>query len=142
MLVFGTLAVWLGLVSMVACIVLYGVSLRQFRQRNPRSNVTALLARRCYYTAAACVLAVAATLQTLLQTHRFDVNYVYHYSARELNPFYLFATFWAGQEGSFLLWAFWIALLGVVLVKRHRLGKRRRDPPFRGVRRQISQLRQ
>ncbi len=30
-------------------------------------------------------------------------------------PLYWFPSFWAGQEGSFLLWAFWTSILGVVL---------------------------
>ncbi|HEY3329533.1 MAG TPA: cytochrome c biogenesis protein CcsA [Capsulimonadaceae bacterium] len=125
MMVFGTLAVWLGLALIVSAIILY-VS----ETRKKVASPSLLWARRGFYGAAACVLAAAVALQSLLQAHRFDVNYVYHYSARELNPFYLFATFWAGQEGSFLLWAFWIAVLGVALVKRVGGGMEARVMPF------------
>lgn len=111
MVIFGTLAVWLGLAFVLAAIVLYTLSLR-----SPRT--APVWARRCFYGTAACVGGASVALESLLQAHRFDVNYVYHYSARELNPFYLFATFWAGQEGSFLLWAFWITVLGVALVRK------------------------
>ena len=61
------------------------------------------------------VFAAAGTLGTLLVTHRFDVQYVYQHSARAMAPLYWFPSFWAGQEGSFLLWAFWTSVLGLVL---------------------------
>lgn len=90
-------------------------------------------ARWAFVAAAACVLLASIALQTLLQQHRFDINYVYRYSARELNPFYLFATFWAGQEGSFLLWAFWISVLGVALVFKSSAAMQRRVMPVYGA---------
>jgi cytochrome c-type biogenesis protein CcmF len=39
------------------------------------------------------------------------------YSGRDLPFHYLFSTFWAGQEGSFMLWLFWGALIGLVVVR-------------------------
>jgi cytochrome c-type biogenesis protein CcmF len=63
----------------------------------------------------AAVLGICTLLSTLLLNHHFEVDYVYRYSSRELPTGYLFATFWAGQDGSFLLWAFWIASLGQIL---------------------------
>ena len=50
---------------------------------------------------------------TLLLQHRFDVSYVNSYSSRDLPLHFLISTFWAGQEGSFLLWCFWGALIGL-----------------------------
>ena len=50
---------------------------------------------------------------TLLLQHRFDVAYVNSYSSRDLPLHFLISTFWAGQEGSFLLWCFWGALIGL-----------------------------
>jgi cytochrome c-type biogenesis protein CcmF len=44
--------------------------------------------------------------------HRFDVAYVNSYSSTDLPFHFLFSTFWAGQEGSFLLWCFWGAVIG------------------------------
>jgi cytochrome c-type biogenesis protein CcmF len=70
---------------------------------------------------------------TLLMTHRFDVAYVYHFSARELPTPYLFATFWAGQEGSFLLWTFWTALLGCILASTAGPKFERRVMPIYGA---------
>ena len=55
--------------------------------------------------------------------HRFEYTYVWNYSSRELPLHLLIATFYSGQEGSFLLWTMLVALIGVVLTpyaRRHK----------------------
>ena len=89
--------------------------------------------RSAFVLAAACTLATAAVLGTLLLTHRFDVQYVYDHSARAMSPLYYFPSFWAGQEGSFLLWGFWIAILGVVLALTSGAAERRVMPIYGAV---------
>lgn len=46
--------------------------------------------------------------------------YEYHYAFKNVNddlPFkYIFSAFWADQEGSFLLWMFWHAILGLFIL--------------------------
>ncbi|MFN8689586.1 MAG: cytochrome c biogenesis protein CcsA, partial [Cyclobacteriaceae bacterium] len=44
----------------------------------------------------------------------------YSYSDTKLQTYYLISTFWNGQEGSFLLWMFWHAVLGLVLMYTQR----------------------
>src|SRR5512142_2079328 len=70
-------------------------------------------ARRAYAMFVACVVATSAILMALLLNHRFDVSYVASYSSRDLPLHFLISTFWAGQEGSFLLWCFWGAIIGL-----------------------------
>jgi len=70
-------------------------------------------ARRAYAMFVACVVATSAILMALLLNHRFDVSYVASYSSRDLPLHFLISTFWAGQEGSFLLWTFWGSLIGL-----------------------------
>ena len=53
--------------------------------------------------------------------HEFQYSYVANYSSRDLPLEYLISSFWAGQEGSFLLWVFLGAWLGIFLM--HRSGK-------------------
>ncbi len=43
-------------------------------------------------------------LMMLLFQNRFDIAYVASYSSKELSSIYKFSAFWAGQQGSFLLW--------------------------------------
>jgi cytochrome c-type biogenesis protein CcmF len=47
--------------------------------------------------------------------HRFEYNYIASYSSRDLPTALLITTFWAGQEGSFLLWALFTAVIGFIL---------------------------
>ena len=72
-----------------------------------------------FFTFLACI-----DLLYLFLTHHFQVEYVYSYSSSDLPFFYLVSSFWAGQEGTFLLWLFFGALLGIFLMKR--------SGPYRG----------
>jgi len=63
----------------------------------------------------------------LLFTHRFEYHYVWAHSARGLPAYYLVAALWEGQEGSFLLWLCWHAILMPFLVFLH---KNRWQRPF------------
>lgn len=63
------------------------------------------------------IFAVGSIMIHLISSHQFQYNYVYAYSSLELPTKYLVSTFWAGQEGSFLLWIFFIGILGLFLIK-------------------------
>lgn len=49
--------------------------------------------------------------------HRFAYRYVAEYSSRNLPLFYLVSAFWAGQEGTFLLWAAFGAIVGLFVMR-------------------------
>jgi cytochrome c-type biogenesis protein CcmF len=89
--------------------------------------------RAAFLLAAVCVFGTAVALGTLLVTHRFDIQYVYDHSARAMAPLYYFPSFWSGQEGSFLLWGFWIAVLGIVLACTSGPAERRVMPIYGAV---------
>ena len=114
MLLFGTITVWIALAALLASSALY-IAAGARGRGTPRGLIVVRLARGLFILAALCIVAAAGTLGALLVTHRFDAAYVYEHSARGMAPLYWFPSFWAGQEGSFLLWAFWTALLGIVL---------------------------
>jgi len=48
--------------------------------------------------------------------HQFQYKYVFEYVSRDLGFPFVYAATWAGQEGSFLLWAFWTAVIGGLVV--------------------------
>jgi cytochrome c-type biogenesis protein CcmF len=102
----GVVALWGALLAGLASIALY------FRADRGHSGALPL-ARSAYAAFATCIVAAAGTLMALLLQHRFDVAYVNAYSARDLPLHFLISTFWAGQEGSFLLWCFWGAIIGL-----------------------------
>ncbi|HEX5041628.1 MAG TPA: cytochrome c biogenesis protein CcsA [Candidatus Polarisedimenticolaceae bacterium] len=66
-------------------------------------------------------VSLAAASALLLQAifgHDFRFSYVYGYSSRDLPFLYLLSAFWAGQQGSFLLWALIGAVLGFPLYRK------------------------
>jgi cytochrome c-type biogenesis protein CcmF len=86
------------------------------RQKNGKTENDPF-ARVSFYVMGGLVALAALYLLVLILTHQFQVNYVYRYSSRELPLGFLISSFWAGQEGSFLLWAFLIALMGMVFIR-------------------------
>lgn len=57
-----------------------------------------------------------AILYYLIFNHRFEYQYVWKYSSLGLQVRYIIACFWAGQEGSFWVWAFWQGLVGLFIM--------------------------
>src|SRR5205085_5084755 len=60
-------------------------------------------------------------LWAVLFTHQFQYQYAASYSSRAMPGHYVYAAFWGGQEGTFMLWALITCTLGLVLmrVKHH-----------------------
>ena len=76
---------------------------------------------RAAWGAMTASLAVAAViLMVLLLTHQFQYSYVYQQTSRSLPTHFLVSSFWAGQEGSFLLWILLMSALGLVLMRTKR----------------------
>jgi cytochrome c-type biogenesis protein CcmF len=61
------------------------------------------------------VIAASAILTYLILTHDYSYKYIYNYSSNDLPTGILAATFWAGQEGSFMLWVLFTSIVGIVL---------------------------
>ena len=59
-------------------------------------------------------------LLTALVDGDFSVRYVQHYTEMALPIGYKLAAFWAGQEGSLLLWAWMLSIMSVLAVFTHR----------------------
>ena len=107
---FGTLLLTLaaGLWAAVASVV--GV-----RQRRPEMVASARNA--LLVTAGLSTLSVVL-LFILLFTRNFQVRYVYEHVSTYLKPAYVLAAFWAGLEGSQMLWLWMLALITAVVVWR------------------------
>jgi len=69
-----------------------------------------------FYIHAVSVVGICITLFSIIANHYFEYHYAYSYSDTKLPGYYLISTFWNGQEGSFLLWMFWHAILGIILI--------------------------
>lgn len=82
----------------------------------PRDDWKAL-ARWAFYIHGAAVVGVAVCLFYIIFNHYFEYHYAWSHSSRALPVRYMIACFWESQEGSFLLWLFWNAVLGAILIR-------------------------
>ncbi len=73
-------------------------------------------ARIAFYAHTFAVIGVFVALFYIIYNHYFEYHYAYSHSSRHLPAHYMVSCFWEGQEGSFLLWIFWQALIGVVII--------------------------
>ena len=74
-----------------------------------------LLGRLAFRIHAISLFGLIGTLFYIMAHHYFEFDYVWKHTSLDLPPQYLFSAFWEGQEGSFLLWMFWNAILGYIL---------------------------
>lgn len=73
------------------------------------------LARISFRIHGISVFGIVVTLFIMLYNHYFEYEYVWHHSNTDMQKRYIFSCFWEGQEGSFLLWSFWHAVIGFIL---------------------------
>jgi cytochrome c-type biogenesis protein CcmF len=63
------------------------------------------------------IIGIFATLFYIIERHLFEYHYAWEHSSLSLPPKFLLSCFWEGQEGSFMLWAFWHAVLGLIVMR-------------------------
>jgi cytochrome c-type biogenesis protein CcmF len=74
------------------------------------------LARGAYLIHALSMIGMVGTLFVMLAGNMFEYHYIFQHSSSNLPAKYIFSAFWEGQEGSTLLWLFWQAILGLILM--------------------------
>ena len=109
MIVLGRLSLTLALVFCLASVVFLALGMRWDRKDLIRNGYYAV-----YGFFLTTVVASAVLLQAFLKKD-FSFAYVAENSDASLSTFYRIAGFWAGQQGSFLLWLLLIAVVVVVI---------------------------
>ena len=89
-----------------------------FYYRSVRTKAPGLVAwaRNCYHLATISLIASTAIFLYLIINHQFQFKYVWEYSSTTLPLPLLISTFYAGQEGSFTLWALYTSFIGIILM--------------------------
>lgn len=95
--------------------LLSGLAYAMFWQRDKQSGWKKI-ARTSFLIHAGSVFAVVGTLFYMMLNHYYEYSYVWSHTSNDLPVRYMFSSFWEGQEGSFLLWMFWHAVLGIILM--------------------------
>lgn len=75
------------------------------------------ISRTTFFIHGFAVIGVFVLLFVMILNHWFEYHYAWRHSSKELPIKYIISSFWEGQEGSFLLWQFWIVVIGVVGIK-------------------------
>lgn len=109
---------FLGLLGNVAVIVGFAAAVLAMAAyfRSISSPRLVGVARTGFHVSVTTVLVASLILLILLVKHQFQFHYVWAYSSRDLPLGLLMSTFYAGQEGSFLLWTLMVSIIGVVLM--------------------------
>jgi cytochrome c-type biogenesis protein CcmF len=62
------------------------------------------------------IFIIFISLYYIIYNHLFEYRYAWEHSNLQLPTKYLLSCFWEGQEGSFLLWMIWNAVLSVFII--------------------------
>ncbi len=108
----GNLGQFFIVLSFMASLLSAVFYLRSSKENKTERN----LGRAFFVIHTASVLAIFVTLFVIIQNHYFEFAYAYEHSSTRLPLRYMISCFWEGQEGSFLLWMVWNAILGFVLL--------------------------
>ncbi len=107
---FGTILLNFSLVVSIFCLLCY-----LYNSQNKKS--LRLVSEVLFFISGAAISIAVVMLYIAFLTDRFDLDYVYGYSSSGLPILYKVAAFWAGQEGTFLLWVFLLFIFGSVIIK-------------------------
>ena len=107
----GGIIVKLAFLSALAAAFFY------YRGHKENSSRWVSFARGGYHLATLSLMTSSAILLYLILTHQFQYTYIWNYSSTDLPLSLLLSTFYAGQEGSFTLWALYTSIIGVFLMQ-------------------------
>ena len=108
---FGASLLWIGLIASLITIFGYVWALIK-----PENKAAKWVGRIGYGVTASSVLGMFLFLASLVYNHKYIYKYVFEHTGNELTGWYRFAATWAGQEGSFSLWAAWTAVIGGLML--------------------------
>jgi len=75
------------------------------------------MARGAFVLHAGSIIAIFSALFYIITRHLFEYHYAWEHSSFDMPGEYLLSCFWEGQQGSFMLWMFWHAVLGLIVMK-------------------------
>ncbi len=104
----GSIFLSLALIFSIISMIMYFLNYKGY------SN-TLNYGRLAYHGMSIMVILASTFLFYILLTHQYSYHYVYSYSSNDLSGGILAATFWAGQEGSFMLWLLLTSIVGIFL---------------------------
>lgn len=116
---------WLGHTGQFFLVLSFAASLlaflayfaAEFSKDGDKEKSWRKLARIAFITHGTAVLGIFVLLFVMILNHMFEYHYAWRHSSTTLPMKYIISSFWEGQEGSFLLWQFWLVVQGFVGIK-------------------------
>jgi cytochrome c-type biogenesis protein CcmF len=112
LILLGRYALVLAAVLSLASVLFLALGVKQRSRELIRNGYFAV------YGLFLAVVVASAVLLTAFLNNDFGFKYVFENSDSSLSTFYRIAGFWAGQQGSFLLWLLFLAVITVVIAFR------------------------
>ena len=94
---------------------LFTIAMYYFSYKNYEN--TKNYARIGYNVMSVAVFVASVLLLYAIVTHQYQYKYVFNYSSAELSTGLLMSTFYAGQEGSFMIWLLFSVIVGLALLE-------------------------
>jgi cytochrome c-type biogenesis protein CcmF len=113
----GHLAVIIAFISALVATISYVKASFLQKKELPDMASWQKLGRAAFIIQVVAVFSIFGLLVWIISRHYFEYYYVWEHTSRDLAPKYLLASLWEGQEGSFLLWALWHCVLGLILIR-------------------------
>lgn len=93
-----------------------------FKAARTETDLTAtrtwtMLGRTGFITHFLSVMGIFVALYYIITRHLFEYHYAWEHSSYDMPSEYLLSCFWEGQQGSFMLWTFWHAILGLIVMR-------------------------
>lgn len=109
----------LGKVLIYMTVAFSGISVLAFLLSDKKGRENLLkLGIFSYYATTATIVAASIYLLANILAHNFQFTYIWEYSSTQLHDYFLVASFYSGQQGSFMLWMLTLAILGLFLNNR------------------------
>ncbi len=112
----GHFFVLLAFVASIISTIAYFIAARKTDLVEKKSWLN--FARVAFTTQLISAVIIFVAIFYICANHYFEYMYAYKHASKELEPKYLLACIWEGQEGSFLLWAIWHSILGIFIMFR------------------------
>lgn len=106
----GSILISIGFAAALASTIAYAQLLRR------ETHALRTIARAGFHITAISFMGASVTLMYLILTHQFQYEYVWAHSSTNLSTPLLMASFYAGQEGSFMLWTLGVAIIGIFVL--------------------------
>jgi cytochrome c-type biogenesis protein CcmF len=104
------------IISFVTALLATFAYFKSTQSTNELENDWKMTARVLFGLHFIAVIVVAASLFVIIYNHYFEYHYAFTHSSLQLPAMFMISCYWEGQEGSFLLWIFWQAILGLLLM--------------------------